>query len=996
MPAIAAARVVPPIVRPGLRRWARARLEHTGPSGSLWIEGPPGAGKSMLAAASLEAGDDLRVWLQLDARDRDRERLEQDILAAIAAARATLAPAFSASLPPLPATNPGERIAGVLAQLGPCTLVLDAAERVTADGAFHELLVGLATSLPGNAMLLVTSRLPPPCSLARLRMEGRVQHIAAHDLKLDRDEARALALGELPESDAARTEQAWQQSRGWLAGFLAILHQAAGQDPALFDQYLEHELLADLSAEDRALLQTLALTNSVIPVAALEALVGAPGVDRLRELARANRLLEQDEPGFALHPQLADYLQRTGGVGAAQQRSLGDVLAADGRPEAAIDCWLRAGAPEPAAEALVRIAPVLLQRGDHDHLAGYIGALPAALRPAGSRLQLWYGLALAPRDAAAAKPALQAALPALREAGDRSGAALAWAGLVDQAWLEWGTFDHLHRLLDELDPLGPEGIDAIEPAAAAQLVSAALLLFGVIGPGDPRAAGWLAAAETVARQPLPDSERLRVLHVLLVVDTWIYGERPRATRTLEQGRIVQTRATLPPLQEQMWHAAVAGYQLWFEPDAQGARHTVDLALERARQHGMHLWDFQLEALGACAALRRGDGARAQQWLERTRHTTQPAQPTDSSFQAWVCGATLLHTGDPASAATLAEEARRLIAGRGPENAQLLSRLAVARTHRLLGRSRAALAEAIAVDRKARQMDATLYRWMARLTAAQALADCGRATWADRLLAQSLTEGRARGYRWLPWCAPDELDRLCRRGLDLGIDADYLYAFAHGNGLPQWQPPDHAPPDAWPLRMHALGNLAVQGPDGPIPLTGKGATLLRWLAGAGESGIAETRVLDTLWPDAEGDRARRSFDTLLHRLRRKLDSPDAIRLRDQRLVLDPAVCWTDVAALRHHLERAASDDPDAWTAALQLAEQARAPAGEWPEPLGPNLRRQFHRTAEAIIQTHLQAGDIAAAITATQRAAAIDPRHEAFATRLHELTRRAPRAPVDAP
>lgn len=54
-------------------------------------------------------------------------------------------------------------------------------------------------------------------------------------------------------------------------------------------------------------------------------------------------------------------------------------------------------------------------------------------------------------------------------------------------------------------------------------------------------------------------------------------------------------------------------------------------------------------------------------------------------------------------------------------------------------------------------------------------------------------------------------------------------------------------------------------------------------------------METLWPEADGDVARRAFDTTLHRLR-KLVSDKALRLEEGRLTLDACYVWVDAWAL----------------------------------------------------------------------------------------------------
>lgn len=64
------------------------------------------------------------------------------------------------------------------------------------------------------------------------------------------------------------------------------------------------------------------------------------------------------------------------------------------------------------------------------------------------------------------------------------------------------------------------------------------------------------------------------------------------------------------------------------------------------------------------------------------------------------------------------------------------------------------------------------------------------------------------------------------------------------------------------------------------------------------------MIDQLWPSLEANAPRASFDMALSRLRKLIDVPDAIRVTEGKVGLNPAVVWTDVAAFEHVWERLA--------------------------------------------------------------------------------------------
>ena len=77
-------------------------------------------------------------------------------------------------------------------------------------------------------------------------------------------------------------------------------------------------------------------------------------------------------------------------------------------------------------------------------------------------------------------------------------------------------------------------------------------------------------------------------------------------------------------------------------------------------------------------------------------------------------------------------------------------------------------------------------------------------------------------------------------------------------------------------------------------------LLKAIIALGSREISTTSLMSELWPDVDGDAARRSFDTTLHRLRKLLGDDRVLVLRDGKLSLDARYCWVDVWAFERLL------------------------------------------------------------------------------------------------
>ena len=101
----------------------------------------------------------------------------------------------------------------------------------------------------------------------------------------------------------------------------------------------------------------------------------------------------------------------------------------------------------------------------------------------------------------------------------------------------------------------------------------------------------------------------------------------------------------------------------------------------------------------------------------------------------------------------------------------------------------------------------------------------------------------------------------------------------------------------PVKISTLGDFTVQVGDQTLSYTRAGYSkpfeLLKALISFGGRQVNRTKIIDTLWPDAEGDSARRNFDTTLHRLRKMLNHSKALVLHGSQLTLDPHYVWVDI-------------------------------------------------------------------------------------------------------
>ena len=152
--------------------------------------------------------------------------------------------------------------------------------------------------------------------------------------------------------------------------------------------------------------------------------------------------------------------------------------------------------------------------------------------------------------------------------------------------------------------------------------------------------------------------------------------------------------------------------------------------------------------------------------------------------------------------------------------------------------------------------------------------------------------------------------LCADALTAGIEPDFVKRAILERKLP---PPSlrhaHWP---WPIRLQVLGSFALTLGDQAADLTQRTPLdLLRAIVAAGPLPRDTNALAFDVWPDSEGDKARMSFDTTLHRLRKMLGREDMLTLQDGRVGLNRAKIWVDAWAFKdlvEAIERGAHENP----------------------------------------------------------------------------------------
>ncbi|MDY0067340.1 MAG: BTAD domain-containing putative transcriptional regulator [Steroidobacteraceae bacterium] len=888
----------------------------------IWVTGPPGAGKTTLLASYLEHGAGAHLWYRIDRSDRDIGSFFHHLAAASGRRRAPprFAPEYAAGLEVF-----SLNFFRALFVRRRGLLVLDNYQDLPTDAALHGLLAAIAEEIPAGRNIVVLSREPPSSAFARLRANRLLGLLGWEDLRLTEEETEAIVgLQEGRPPTEQRRAALHARAGGWVAGLILLLEQRGATEvgrmtdrgatttQALFD-YFAAEIVDRLDAPSRHLLMRTAWLPDV-DAAAAKRLTGRSAHGLLHELNRRHFFVERlarRRSAYQYHPLFREFL-----LARAQQefdadalrdlkRQAAAVLDAADRVEEATELLLEADEVEEAVRRIRLHGHTLIHQGRCATIERWLRRLPDELLSTDPALLQLFGLARLPYAPGEALGSLERAFAGHRAAGDRSGMLAACCAAVDAIQFEFADLNKLDPWIARFQEL----IDAGAPPALEPRVAYALFAALVAHqPDHPDIGRWERCVEEVTLRSPDPALSISAGYILAFYRMWTgrYTEAGLAVDNLRATAHVNAASPLIRLTaistEAMYETLVGS--------PRRALPKVEEGVQLAHASGVHIWDHMLRGFGVAAALSLNERDRAAALLAHMQADLPRARPVDRAYYRFLDAWSELCRGDggrtDADAAQKCATAHHATKPLGLTWGLYLTRLQYAESLRLRGAEDEALGEVAQVLEFARRARSHPLEISALLSLSDILATRGRDAESGEALARALRVASRQGvYNVLGW-RPKRLMRHCLRALETGVEKEFVRSLIRHRDLTPDEPPVELEDWPWAVRVYTLGRFEAVVDGRPSDTTGgnrnKPMELLKVLIALGGRDVSLERLAETLWPEAEGDSARRAFDTTLHRLRRLLGGASVLRLESGGLSIDPRYVWIDCWALMRRLER----------------------------------------------------------------------------------------------
>ncbi len=902
----------------------------------IWLSSPAGAGKTKLVSSYLEAHKSSCIWYQCDEGDSDLATFFYYM--GLAAKKAV--PRSKKSLPLLPPDHDPaigtftrryfeklfEKLAsGLSSRAGEraAFVVLDNYQDVPVGSSFHEMIANSMDMIPEGVRFIVISRSDPPTPFIRLQANDKIDFIGYSEIRFTLEESRDLLQSRIPGSDDETIRRVHERTEGWAAGIILMIEmkKLGGADSEsttdsvyglVFDYFA-----GEVFEKTEKSVQDFLLKTAILPVLSgrlTGELTAEPNAGRiLSALSRFNYFTERlagGSQGYRYHPLFREFLlarakiRFTSDELASLRKGAAVLLEQTGQIEDAARLYIHSGESAFLARMVTLNAGEFLRQGRNRNLLEWIAAITDESAYNNPWLLYWTGMSLLPLDAARARKSFQRALELFKSDDDASGIYLSWAGIVDTHVFELDEWTRLDACIAEFEELG-RACPSFPSPEVDLIASSRMFTSLVLRKTDEPAwvLQWFNRVLALLRKK-PSAEIEADTAIFMSLYFLWKGEYHKNAMFLESVES-SMRGNMPSPFAAIRFRMMQGIHYWVTAQYDSARATLSQGLDLADKSGFHVLDSLLWSFIAAADMASGTG-NAEAALRHQVTTSHESEHALCMYfhhinAAWHA----LLNGNPSRAAENMEVIEPGVARMGAPYYRTLWHIGTAQACFELGRHREAKNHVRTAYHISRTMKSFALEWYVLLISAYFLFMEGHDRKGLRALRRGLSLGRKYGYVHLEFYQPSVAQFLYAKALDEGIETDYVKELIGKLNLAPPKSVLHRDDWPYPLKIYTLGRFEVLRNEAPLVFVGKTQKkpldLLKAIIVFGGKNVPVEWLTDTLWPDADGDLAHKSFEMTLSRLRKLLGREDLIQYRAGQVSINLHSCWIDSLALKYVIE-----------------------------------------------------------------------------------------------
>ena len=914
-----------------LRKGLFQKLDQCRDKPAVWISGPAGSGKTMLAASYLQERNISYLWYQIDARDEDPATLFYYLgLAAKhhAPRRRWILPLLTPEyLGGMPAFTRNFFEALFERLTPPFALVLDNYQELVEKALLHEVMRDLLAVVPDGGQVIIISRAQPPPAMGRFHVHQRMTLLTWQELQLSIDEVRALS-GMVQKAPLTRSEAEVLHAAtlGWAAGVVLMLVQPRADlkpidadtlsaPEAVFD-YFAAEILAKLDEATRDFLFKSAFLPQVSDAMATF-LTGHKQAGRiLAYLARKNYFTLQGRSRkprmYQYHPLFKAFLQGQAHTVLAPEalqklklRTANLLIKNNQHDEAAallgnIADWER------LTQLIIHQAQTMVVQGRSSTLQAWINRIPVTFRMKAPWILYWQGICLMSVDLVACRSCLEDAFKIFKGHKDPAGLYLAWSGVVESYVYEYGDMAPLDQWIDEIEALLKSYPQFPSPQIEAQVTSAVFCALMYRRPDHSDMGHWEERIKKILLNTRDIHLQLGLGSHLILYYLWWVGGQNKAKYLVNILKQALSKADIAPLHQIIWRS-ISGTHLWMTNHLQECHDEFTAGLTIAEKEGIHVWDFMHLVGLAHTCICQGKIEEAEAYVKKMTFILGTQRKSDIAHYYYLNAYKELYSANYALALEHINRTGYFVREAGAPFSQF---------YFLTGKADI-LIELGEYEQAEHCIEATL-QYGLKINSHYSEYQCAWLMAALKFKQKNDQAGYFHLRKYLSiskecgivnhtYWRSSVMAPLLTKALAADIEVDHVQRLIREHDI---EPPlsGHCVKNwPYPVKVYTFGAFSVLVDNKPLSDNHRGQNkplaLLKAIIAYGGQNVSERVLSDDLWPDAEGDAAHVAFTTTLHRLRKILGLNRAVTLNGHQVSLDRHCCWVDLYALNKLLSQA---------------------------------------------------------------------------------------------
>jgi DNA-binding SARP family transcriptional activator len=891
----------------------------------IWVNAPAGAGKTTLISSYIESKNERNLWYQIDKGDADMATFFHYMGQAVKSAchgrkkMPTLTPEYQLGVAEF-TRNYFREVFGRFN--APALLVLDNFQDAGEGAEFYEMLAGAFSEIPKDINVVIISRTEPPAPFARLRANQQLSQIDWADLQFTIEEELAVTQQRYPDRNI--TKQQLQKLnahiQGWISGLILLLEQGAELDKVELDnKELNPEYLFDYFATEifykidketqQFLIKTAMLPKMTASIC--KQLTGNRAASKiLSELSRKQYFTVRHgvlNPSYEYHPLFRQFLLNQVHEIFDQdeckylQSCTGLLLADTGDIDYGVNLLIPSGNWSALSALILKYAKQQIEAGRNKQVIRWINALPSNVVGQQPWLLYWLGMAKLQYENYAARDVLEKTYSKFKKRKDAKGLYLSWCGIADSYTFELDSFVGADFWIEELEWLLHSYPKPLSVEVRAHLTFSAACLLLWVQPAHSELPVWIKKVEIMHRF-IPSKTLISMSAVLLSIYYGQIGEIVKLRQLSNRiNKILLANDSKPFLTAILTLTAYCNN--WITADFKLDLKLLGEFTQKIRDEGVQVFSGALLSQSLYHAMLKRDLSQYEILLDIYSAEIKIDNLLDQGHcQFHLCHFEIL-SGHLDRAVQYGKNAVELADQAGAPFPQSLFHALLAYTYieteqYALARHHLDFSEQVIEGMKTFSGMFSIemvrsflaYRQKGETSALKNLQTC-------------FSLGRKKDIRsWGNWPST-MISTLCGLALEHNIEPDYarsiirIYNYTPEDSL---HVGEHWP---WPLKIYSLGRFSVLLNDKTLDTETRPFDILKVLLAFGGRDVHEEKIMDALWPDAEGDQSQASFKTSLHRLRKVFGELNVLVLKNHQLSLNEQYAWVDVWAMSRLFEPA---------------------------------------------------------------------------------------------